>query len=462
MGVISPNATEGSAPSVAASNTTPASGSGLIGGLFSAWNTSKTILANSLSARKARKEQRKLIDYQNEYNSPRNQRKLLSEAGLNPSLMFNQNLASSAVSNQNPSIPQADFSGLSGTDPMMLLNAKLLEAEIRKTDSETNKNNSESGKLDLESAKLELENDLLDQYGVEQIEAEISYKNSASLEAAANAFLARAREKVTTFELDNLLPKQVNKLEQECWKLAREIAVLDIDKEYKARYWMYTIDKFISEINLNDANTKLKDAEANLSNDMSVEGTIENVRSILENVIGPILLYFGCSQETVDNLLEAWSETGGAALRVMGSLGVFHFGASTSKSKTTGKVETKGTNTNVNTNTNTSHNVNENTGNTTVTHKNPPAPRKSWTRGSGVKVKGRNAYDAANEAYRKRRSAPDFKGTRKPSDMSAQERREMRSIEKGLKKYSKTPPQADHEVEEVEDLIDAYISLLFE
>lgn len=59
--------------------------SGLVSGLESGLNT----LSNAYAARQQWKYDKKLMDYQNEYNLPVNQRARLEEAGYNPNLALN-------------------------------------------------------------------------------------------------------------------------------------------------------------------------------------------------------------------------------------------------------------------------------------------------------------------------------------------------------------------------------------
>lgn len=95
------------------------------------------------------KDQRQMIAEQNAYNSPANQRKLLEDAGLNPMLMY-QNGSSQSIQSEvaNPQVPDAPrYAGTGeiiaggvqkGIDTMMsLAQLRLLESQIRKTDSET-------------------------------------------------------------------------------------------------------------------------------------------------------------------------------------------------------------------------------------------------------------------------------------------------------------------------------------
>lgn len=95
------------------------------------------------------KDQRQIIAEQNAYNSPANQRKLLEQAGLNPMLMY-QNGSSQSIQSEvaNPQVPDAPrYAGTGeiiaggvqkGIDTMMsLAQLRLLESQIRKTDSET-------------------------------------------------------------------------------------------------------------------------------------------------------------------------------------------------------------------------------------------------------------------------------------------------------------------------------------
>ena len=72
--------------------------SGLVSGLESGLNT----LSNSYAARQQWKYDKKLMDYQNQYNLPVNQRARLEEAGYNPNLALNGvNVQSASASAPN-------------------------------------------------------------------------------------------------------------------------------------------------------------------------------------------------------------------------------------------------------------------------------------------------------------------------------------------------------------------------
>lgn len=138
----------------------PTIGAGLIG---SAGNLGASIVgavsANKMQKRQFEqqrqlyeqqfKDQRQMIAEQNAYNSPANQRKLLEQAGLNPMLMY-QNGSSQSIQSEvaNPQVPDSPrYAGTGeiiaggvqkGIDTMMsLAQLRLLESQIRKTDSET-------------------------------------------------------------------------------------------------------------------------------------------------------------------------------------------------------------------------------------------------------------------------------------------------------------------------------------
>lgn len=137
----------------------PTIGAGLIG---SAGNLGASIVgavsANKMQKRQFEqqkqlyeqqfKDQKQMIVEQNAYNSPANQRKLLEDAGLNPMLMY-QNGSSQSIQSEvaNPQVPDAPrYAGTGeiiaggvqkGIDTMMsLAQLRLLESQIRKTDSE--------------------------------------------------------------------------------------------------------------------------------------------------------------------------------------------------------------------------------------------------------------------------------------------------------------------------------------
>ena len=138
----------------------PTIGTGLIG---SAGNLGASIVgafsANKMQKRQFEqqkqlyeqqfKDQRQMIAEQNAYNSPANQRKLLEQAGLNPMLMYqngsSQSIQSEVANPQVPDVPRYAGTGeiiaggvQKGIDTMMsLAQLRLLESQIRKTDSET-------------------------------------------------------------------------------------------------------------------------------------------------------------------------------------------------------------------------------------------------------------------------------------------------------------------------------------
>lgn len=86
--------------------------------------------------------EKSLIDYQNEYNLPVNQRKRLEDAGLNPNLLYGGSTVNSVSADGHaPSVRTSDFKLNSAQTALSLYNMelqnKLLEAQVKRTNAET-------------------------------------------------------------------------------------------------------------------------------------------------------------------------------------------------------------------------------------------------------------------------------------------------------------------------------------
>lgn len=156
--------------------------------------------------------QRQLTKEQNEWNSYKNQRKLMEEAGYNPNLMVS-GTAGVAQSNSSTNAPQANTPVTGMPSSVMspevintLANASLLDSERRKNDAETNLIGSQNINQQLQnfydtvrnnSAELEKKLDL----GLKEISITLS-----SSQVSLNKIL----EDLNKFDLNTLRPAQVN------------------------------------------------------------------------------------------------------------------------------------------------------------------------------------------------------------------------------------------------------------
>lgn len=158
--------------------------------------------------------QRQLTKEQNEWNSYKNQRKLMEEAGYNPNLMVS-GTAGVSQSNSSTNAPQANTPVTGMPSSVMspevintLANASLLDSERRKNDAEINLIGSQNINQQLQnfydtvrnnSAELEKKLDL----GLKEISITLS-----SSQVSLNKIL----EDLNRYDLNNLKPAQVNNI----------------------------------------------------------------------------------------------------------------------------------------------------------------------------------------------------------------------------------------------------------
>lgn len=133
-------------------------------------NTQSTNVANMLIAQYGYDQQKEMIRQQNEYNSPLQQLKRYTEAGLNPNLIYGEGKASAGNQSdiaklQAPNLqtPHIDFGDLGVTSGVTAyLQMKQLELQNKKTEAEVE--------------RMNMQNLLTDRY-VKQSDAELKYYN---------------------------------------------------------------------------------------------------------------------------------------------------------------------------------------------------------------------------------------------------------------------------------------------
>lgn len=164
----------------------------------------------------AHQRQLEIMDKMNEYNTPLAQRKRMEEAGFSPWTMTAGDMAGSATSSgasggaqaSSPSSIPASFGDFGGL--MNVLQAKMMESQINKTNAETNKLGYESEGQRIENTFNEIQTNLLKAYG--KIEKEIGLKVQDSISAMNDAQrqLFVVNQKLGQYDLEHLRPAQVS------------------------------------------------------------------------------------------------------------------------------------------------------------------------------------------------------------------------------------------------------------
>lgn len=192
----------------------------IVSGLFSGHANRKENRRNRQFAHDeavlAHQRQLEIMDKQNEYNTPLAQRKRMQEAGFSPWAMTAGDMAGSATSSgasggaqaNSPSSIPASFGNFGGL--MNVLQAKMMESQINKTNAETNKLGYESEGQRIENTFNEIQTNLLKAYG--KIEKEIGLDVQDSIRAMNDAQrqLFVVNQKLGQFDLEHLRPAQVS------------------------------------------------------------------------------------------------------------------------------------------------------------------------------------------------------------------------------------------------------------
>lgn len=158
--------------------------------------------------------------YQNDYNSPANQRKLYEEAGINYQNIVGGASGTSVSKSGNAASPSGGASTTAGAPLQMewannIANIGLIDAQRKKTlaeagaiEHQNNLTDSQAGYYGVLSAGQELQNGITEKYGsleafarVNNLEADTAFKD-------AQRFLTYTQDKLGQFDLINLRPAQ--------------------------------------------------------------------------------------------------------------------------------------------------------------------------------------------------------------------------------------------------------------
>lgn len=149
--------------------------------------------------------QRQLTKEQNEWNSYKNQRKLMEQAGYNPNLMVS-GTAGVAQSNSSTNAPQANTPVTGMPSSVMspevintLANASLLDSERRKNDAETGRINQDTINARLDAIGKDLENNFLKQFGKLKWELQLNQLSADAAFKDSQRWLNVENEKLTNF-----------------------------------------------------------------------------------------------------------------------------------------------------------------------------------------------------------------------------------------------------------------------
>ncbi len=206
-------------------------GSSLIGGLGSLFTSNS---ANKFAARQNQlnrdfahneallsfERNWKMMDYQNQYNSPENQRKLFEQAGINYNNIVG-NAAGTSVSKSNGGSSPASAPGSIGAQQMNMewanniANIGLIDAQRKKTlaeagaiEHQNNLTDSQTGYYSLLSAGQELQNGITEKYGSLEAFARVNNLESDSAFKDAERMLIHTQDKLGQFDLSELKPLQ--------------------------------------------------------------------------------------------------------------------------------------------------------------------------------------------------------------------------------------------------------------
>lgn len=206
-------------------------GSSLIGGIgsfFSQRSANKfAAQQNALNRQFAHDEAALAFDrnwnqmlYQNEYNSPANQRKLFEQAGVNyQNIVGNQgNVAVSKSGNaaSNASAPgslgaqQMQMDWANGIANIGLINAqtKLINAQAGAVEHDNNLKDTQSGYYGSLTAGQDIENGIREKYGSLEAFARVNNLEADTFMKDAQRFNLKVQEKLGMFDLTNLKPAQ--------------------------------------------------------------------------------------------------------------------------------------------------------------------------------------------------------------------------------------------------------------
>lgn len=192
---------------------------------------------NRIEAEKNRQWQAKMVREEREYNTPENQRALMEAAGFNPNVLASGMAGSSISSSTSASGAQASSSSMPSNTPVGY-GAMADIANIRLTNSQADVNEAQVGKLtsetqgqDINNTIQQLESYLLQNYGEVEKKLGINAQELSNNLTKVQTALTEMQEKISKFNLDELLPKEALKLISE---IAANEASRELDESHAA------------------------------------------------------------------------------------------------------------------------------------------------------------------------------------------------------------------------------------
>ena len=158
--------------------------------------------------------------YQNDYNSPANQRKLYEDAGINYQNIVGGASGTSVSKSGNAASPSGGASTPAGAPLQMewannIANIGLIDAQRKKTlaeagaiEHQNNLTDSQAGYYGVLSAGQELQNGITEKYGSLEAFARVNNLEADSAFKDAERMLIHTQDKLGQFDLSNLKPLQ--------------------------------------------------------------------------------------------------------------------------------------------------------------------------------------------------------------------------------------------------------------
>lgn len=155
------------------------------------------------------------------WNSYKNQRRLLEEAGYNPNALFNSastlsasNGSASAPSGSTPSTgyPTAPRFDIDPGLINVMADAKLKESQAKNIDANTSKTESETIGQDLQNSYQRVVNSIYEKYGERDFELDMDLKDSQRALNDGQRLATHVVQMLGTDELFNIRPKEAAKL----------------------------------------------------------------------------------------------------------------------------------------------------------------------------------------------------------------------------------------------------------
>lgn len=222
-------------------------------------------------------QQNQMFDKQAEWNSAKQQKQRLEEAGLNPGLMYGiGGEGGSSVSSGGGTGSEVQGVGNPGTNAVMMgLQAKSIESQIALNNAQASKINAETEKTEADTEKTEADTKVSIVNADNIVEATNLIKEQQLSEQSKRALNeAEKNYKIRVTELQDALERLTNAKENESWYLSRSIEMETYKLSKEA-------EKIIKEINGLEVDNDVKRRTA----DMVVEQTRQNIKSTMQSIL---------------------------------------------------------------------------------------------------------------------------------------------------------------------------------